>query len=321
MTTTGHMNQIISLGAGVQSSTMASMAAAGEIYPMPKCAIFADTQAEPDSVYAFLDKLEPLLPFPVYRVTAGNLATDGLKVIRSKKSGNLYQKNLIPLFIKNANGTKGILMRKCTSEYKVRVIQKKQRSLLADGELREWRRTHATAYKAWMAWKAACTAARKAKAPLPPEPMDAWHEMQGDPLVVSWIGISTDESHRVKPSREPWIWNRYPLLENNVSRAQCLAWMKRKGFDKPPRSACTFCPYHSDAEWVRLRDDEPVAFAKAVQWERDAQTANKEDQVTRGVPYLHATLVTLDKVVFRPKPVDTTAELGFNLECEGMCGV
>ena len=35
---------IISLGAGVQSSTMALMAACGEITPMPTAAIFADTQ-------------------------------------------------------------------------------------------------------------------------------------------------------------------------------------------------------------------------------------------------------------------------------------
>ena len=41
------MKHIISLGAGVQSSTMALMAAHGEIGPMPDCAIFADTGAEP----------------------------------------------------------------------------------------------------------------------------------------------------------------------------------------------------------------------------------------------------------------------------------
>ena len=40
---------IITLGAGVQSSTMALMAAHGEITPMPKCAIFADTQDEPQN--------------------------------------------------------------------------------------------------------------------------------------------------------------------------------------------------------------------------------------------------------------------------------
>ena len=35
---------IISLGAGVQSSTMALMAAHGELTPQPDYAIFADTQ-------------------------------------------------------------------------------------------------------------------------------------------------------------------------------------------------------------------------------------------------------------------------------------
>ena len=49
---------VISLGAGVQSSTMALMAAHGEITPMPDYAIFADTQAEPDHIYEWLDWLE-----------------------------------------------------------------------------------------------------------------------------------------------------------------------------------------------------------------------------------------------------------------------
>jgi len=33
----------LSLGAGVQSTTLALMAAHGEVGPMPDCAIFADT--------------------------------------------------------------------------------------------------------------------------------------------------------------------------------------------------------------------------------------------------------------------------------------
>jgi hypothetical protein len=35
--------RVLSLGAGVQSTTLALMAAHGEIGPMPDCAIFADT--------------------------------------------------------------------------------------------------------------------------------------------------------------------------------------------------------------------------------------------------------------------------------------
>ena len=91
---------IISLGAGVQSSTMALMAAHGEIGPMPTAAIFADTQAEPPSVYKWLDWLEERLPFPVYRVSAGNLTDDMLRLRTSKRSGQKYMKLLIPAFVK-----------------------------------------------------------------------------------------------------------------------------------------------------------------------------------------------------------------------------
>jgi 3'-phosphoadenosine 5'-phosphosulfate sulfotransferase (PAPS reductase)/FAD synthetase len=66
------MKTIISLGAGVQSSTMALMAKHGEITPMPEFAIFADTQSEPSSVYRWLDWLGQQLPFPIIRVTKGN---------------------------------------------------------------------------------------------------------------------------------------------------------------------------------------------------------------------------------------------------------
>ena len=47
----GATMRYISLGAGVQSSVMALMASRGEIGPTPDCAVFADTQWEPESVY------------------------------------------------------------------------------------------------------------------------------------------------------------------------------------------------------------------------------------------------------------------------------
>ena len=66
------MIRVLSLGAGVQSTTLALMAAVGEI-ERPAAAIFADTQWEPEAVYRHLDWLEALLPYPVLRVTQGNI--------------------------------------------------------------------------------------------------------------------------------------------------------------------------------------------------------------------------------------------------------
>ena len=43
--------KVLSLGAGVQSSTLAFMYEYGEIGPMPDFAVFADTMAEPCLLY------------------------------------------------------------------------------------------------------------------------------------------------------------------------------------------------------------------------------------------------------------------------------
>lgn len=57
----------LSLGAGVQSTTMALMAAHGELGPMPDCAILPILGWEPKAVYEHLDWLMSanVLPFPV----------------------------------------------------------------------------------------------------------------------------------------------------------------------------------------------------------------------------------------------------------------
>ena len=64
--------KIISLGAGVQSTTLALLAHHRVIEP-PDYAVFADTGWEPSAVYKHLDWLECYLNFPVVRVDAGSL--------------------------------------------------------------------------------------------------------------------------------------------------------------------------------------------------------------------------------------------------------
>ncbi|MBP2230768.1 3'-phosphoadenosine 5'-phosphosulfate sulfotransferase (PAPS reductase)/FAD synthetase, partial [Azospirillum agricola] len=66
--TTTQPLRVLSLGAGVQSTTLALMAATAEVGPMPDCAIFADTEWEPHGVYEHLDWLETQLPFPVLSI-------------------------------------------------------------------------------------------------------------------------------------------------------------------------------------------------------------------------------------------------------------
>ena len=267
------MLTLISLGAGVQSSTMALMAAKGEITPMPDGAIFADTQSEPAAVYRYLDWLEPLLPFPVYRVTAGNL---GEKILEATRGARRMDERP-PFFVEGG----GMLRRQCTQDYKLIPIQRQVRKLLG---LR-----------------------RKQWAPK-------------EVSVEQWIGISIDEATRMKPSRDVWIRNRWPLIEREMSRRDCLAWMSAHGYPEPSKSACTFCPFHDNATWKKMQKDDPEAFASAVTVDRAIRNGAKDRKTGRLSPakwFVHRSMIPLEDVMF----TDERQLNMFENECEGMCGV
>jgi hypothetical protein len=272
---------VLNLGAGVQSSCLALMAARGEVTPMPDFAIFADTQAEPTEVYTWLDWLEKQLPFPVIRVTKGNLTDDSLKVLKHKKTGNDRIQRIIPLYGVKPNGTvTAAIGRSCTADYKVAPILK---------ELRE-----------------RCAIIRG----------------QTETVITQWIGISYDEMQRMKPAGNKWTQHRWPLIEKRMTRLHCKEWLKANGFPEPPRSACYYCPFHSNEEWRRLRNEDPVHFAKAVQFDKVIRAKYKENNKTMNMEvYLHSLCQPLDQIDFDSDEDKGQMGFDFNSECEGMCGI
>ena len=301
--------QLISLGAGVQSSTMALMAARGEITPMPAAAIFADTQAEPPSVYRWLDWLEKQLPFPVHRVTAGDLGADVLRP-RITADGRRYCRTNLPFFtVDNNTGEQGMVrMRSCTKDFKIRPIEKKVRELIGVAKIRAW-------HTEFQRRKRAALKAGIHAAIANPDNIVSVKVISPDILCVQWIGISLDEFQRAKPSRVKFIKNIHPLLERRITRRKCLEWMEAKRYPVPPRSACVFCPFHSDAEWQRLKREEPEQFEKAVQFEKAASVNFVS------TPYLHRSCQTLDTIDFRSLEERGQQVFDWQDECEGMCGV
>lgn len=275
---------VLSLGGGVQSSALALMAAKGEIGPMPDFAIFADTQAEPESVYDWMDWLEGELPYPVYKVTKGSLTDDTLKPhirIRGAKVGDSYLKRYIPAFgIMPSGEVVAALGRKCTADYKIAPIQKKIKEL--------------------------CGIKRGQK----------------NITVTQWIGISWDEIQRMKPCQLKWMQNRWPLIEKQITREKCIKWMLDNGYKEPPRSACFYCPFHTDKEWRRLRDEEPEEFNKAVEFDIKIRRAHKKhDKNLKMEVFLHRSCKALSDIDFDNDIDKGQGIFDFQNECEGMCGV
>lgn len=253
--------KIISMGAGVQSSVMAILSAEGKFGSIPDCAIFADTQWEPKSIYEHLEFLKTILPFPVYTVTAGNLREDLINGVNS--TGQKFI--TIPAFTK-----KGMGRRQCTKEYKIMPVKKKIRELLGVGY--------------------------RKRVPKGTE-------------VELWLGISTDEIQRMKDSSFKYIIHKFPLIDNHLSRNDCIQiWTDRYPNKPLIKSACIGCPYQPTKYWLEMKQNDQVSWENAVEVDNAIRNLRSEEL------FLHRSCIPLSDIKDTAEKED-----GFLGECDGLC--
>lgn len=134
--------------------------------------------------------------------------------------------------------------------------------------------------------------------------------------VEQWFGISLDEATRMRVSDVKYITNRYPLIERRLTRQDCLMWLERNGYPRPPKSACIGCPYHSDEIWRDMKLNHPEEWADAVATDEALRHARGK----YGETFLHRKLIPL-RLVDLSTPQDKGQMDMFDMECFGMCGV
>lgn len=276
--------RILNLGAGVQSTALALMAETGEI-PKFDYAIFADVQAEPKAVYSHLEWLIKQLSYPVLVRTRGSL----LENLKNGINNDGQRFCSIPSFTGSYGQLLGITRRQCTSEFKINVVD---------------------------------TVIKREILNLP-----KYGRIPKDILITQVFGLSFDEQRRVLKVRashghkENWVVS-FPLFDLEMTRVDCVKWLESYGMPHiTPRSACTFCPYHSDSEWLRMKKEDPESFQQAVEVDRLLRDPNSRcNQGMNQQLWLHKSCKPLDQVHFG-KDLPNQSLFGFSSECEGMCGV
>ena len=137
------------------------------------------------------------------------------------------------------------------------------------------------------------------------------------------LGISTDELRRMRMNRLRYIDNQYPLINDfGMSRQDCIAWMKDNGYPMPAKSACYFCPFHSQSTWKEIKENDPELFQKAVEMDKKIrdQEKYKIKNKFKDDLFLHRSCEPLDEALEDDGQLDMFD--GFNTICdEGMCGV
>ena len=270
--------RVLSLGAGVQSSTLLMKIYNGEIAPVD-VAIFADTGNEPQEVYDWFEFLKDKVKdkIKIERVknnrNTGNIAEDILSPVGFFASIPVYTTN-------KETGKAGITLRTCTDRYKIRPIGEKIRELLDVSNLR-------------------------------------------GRVVEIVMGISFDEIQRAKYPPNKWQINCYPLVENKITRHDCLHYFESLNFPTPPRSACVICPYHSNKEWKRIKDNFPEEFDYSVNFDNELRSKETKSQFVNKLDselFLYKEKIPLKDATFEDNDSGFQGSL-FDDECEGYCGV
>ena len=273
---------VLNLGAGVQSTTLYLMGMHGELERNFDVAIFADPQDEPAAVYEHLEWLESQGGAPIIRGTAGCLGDD----LQSGRDGTGQSFASIPAFTAIHEGDPlGMVRRQCTREYKIEVIEKTIRRELLGLKFRQ--------------------------------------QIPKNVHVHQYIGFSYDEARRAARMRGryasiKWASCHFPLIDEVMKRGDCLRWLDDHGGvpHQTPRSACVFCPFHSNDEWRRVKEN-PVDWERAC--EVDDSLRIEGNIVNRGLNaklYVHRSCRPLREVNLN----DSQMSL-FDMECEGGCGL
>lgn len=94
--------------------------------------------------------------------------------------------------------------------------------------------------------------------------------------ITRATGYDADEEYRVnKASMPPQEALRfvpyYPLVNAGIDREECERIIIESGLPIPHKSACTFCPSNTLAEWGELRRVHPELHEEAVAMSRNAE--------------------------------------------------
>ena len=133
-------------------------------------------------------------------------------------------------------------------------------------------------------------------------------------MVEQWLGISLDEFQRMKDSDVKYIKHRWPLIDKRMTRRDCYTWLDKHGLEIPPKSSCTFCPYHDTAAWRRMK-------AGGSDWDEAVRVDNTLRHLRP--PYemfVHPARKPLEEIDLSTPEENGQLSLWDN-ECSGICGV
>lgn len=270
---------ILNLGAGVQSTALYLMSMDGDLEMTFDYAIFADTGDEPDAVYEHLKWMQGLDGGA--EILVKSVGCIGDDIVKGENSTGQSFITIPAFTVSTETGQRGIMRRQCTMEYKIRVVEKTIRQDILG--LKKRQRV--------------------------PKDVELWQ----------YMGFSYDEPGRAARARgrfEQRGWSKvgFPLIDDYMTRHNCVQYLENRVPHHVPRSACVFCPYKSNREWLDLKKNDTKGWDRAVEID-EAIRKDRRGKVDNDM-YLHNSYTPLKDCNLDEDQPDL-----FDMECEGGCGL
>src|SRR4051812_18467251 len=175
------------------------------------------------------------------------------------------------------------------------VLGKKIARLNSDRDFDHWLHVFGGALpSAQMRW---CTKNLKIK------PFEAW---VGDDPAKTYIAIRADEDREGYISSRSSLVPVFPFKEDGLVKEDILRILDEAGVGLPSyyswrtRSGCFFCFFQRKYEWVRLSEEHPDLFEKAIAYE---QKVNYEDKAMKGRQFTWSQGESLRELIARKEDI------------------
>ena len=280
---------ILSLGAGWQSTILYYMSSTGELPIRFDYAIFEDTGREYKGTYQYMRFLERWQKenngIPIVWSGLRSIYRD----LKNAENATGQRFVTLPLYTKNPDGSIGQLQRQCTNEYKIEQVTKDVRKLQG---LKPKQRN---------------------------KPVNMFIGLTVDeirrvskPHTKQWINLyPLTGGVWVDGSGKSGIDTAYHQFKMHT--VDCPKWYKNYDLPLPPRSRCTMCPFQTDDMWKDLRDNDPKEWKVVVKLDRELRLKSGGSN-NRNPVYFHRSCVPLDEVKF----IENQSSLDF-FDCSGTC--
>lgn len=113
-------------------------------------------------------------------------------------------------------------------------------------------------------------------------PIHAYYRSLGC-QIHEYMGIAYDEITRMKRSSEPYITTLFPLIDEKLTRADCVKIIENEGLPVPPKSGCYFCPFNNLERWRQLASVHPELYRRAMLLEERSKHFPKQSLVDHGI--------------------------------------